>query len=72
VPRIRTPAIVAEDLHPHLELPWTERLSREDAVRAIFASTKGNLLKQLRVLLARMPTLMLDIAFDFDGWINLH
>jgi hypothetical protein len=54
-------AVPDQDLHLHPDLCWTERLSCANAARAIVASAKGENLKRIRVLLAGMPTLMLDI-----------
>jgi len=42
-------------------LHWIDRLSRAAAVRDILAGAKGGPLKRIRVLLAKMPALMLDI-----------
>jgi hypothetical protein len=50
-----------DDLHLHPDLYWIERFSCANATRAIVAGAKGDPLKRIRVLLAGMPTLMLDI-----------
>jgi hypothetical protein len=49
------------DLHLHADLHWIDGLSRADAARDKLAGTKGDPLKRIRVLLAKMFPLMLDI-----------
>lgn len=50
-----------QDLHLQADLHWIDRFSRADAVRDILSSAKRDPLKRIRVLLAKMPALMLDI-----------
>ena len=50
-----------EDLHLHPDPRWIDRFSCRNTVRAIVATARGDPLKRIRVLLAGMPTLMLDI-----------
>ena len=49
------------DLHLHPDLHWIGRFSCAEASHAMMAYARGHPLKRIRVLLAGMPTLMLDI-----------
>ena len=50
-----------EDLHLQLDHHWIVRFSRAGITHAILARAKGDPLKRIRVVLAKMPLLMHDI-----------